>query len=166
MPALLLYHLTSSLAGTEPPQGARPRPSVRARNGWAHVSTPRENCVSEPTPEKPEEPKRRDLTRAFNAIVRRPGEKKSVSGHIVTIGMAVVLAGAVAVGVGAIVFRPHAKPKPVAAADKRRSGSPSPSASPQAGGPQPPRTGPGVTGPDPVRQPPAGDPPGGHGKKK
>lgn len=122
--------------------------------------------MSEPTPEKPEEPKRRDLTRAFNAIVRRPGEKKSVSGHIVTIGMAVVLAGAVAVGVGAIVFRPHAKPKPVAAADKRRSGSPSPSASPQAGGPQPPRTGPGVTGPDPVRQPPAGDPPGGHGKKK
>ncbi|GAA4620355.1 hypothetical protein GCM10023196_004010 [Actinoallomurus vinaceus] len=87
--------------------------------------------MSEPTPEQPEEPKGRDLTRAFRAVVRPPGEKKSLSSYLVTIGMTVVLAGAVALGVGAIVFRPHAKAKPVAAADKQRSKSLRPSGSPR-----------------------------------
>jgi hypothetical protein len=97
--------------------------------------------MSEPTPEQPEEPKRRDLTRVFSAVVRRPGEKKTLSTYLVTTGLTVVLAGAVALGVGAIVFHPHDKAKPVAAADKKRTGSLSPSASPRAGGVPPVRPG-------------------------
>ncbi|MDN3357298.1 RICIN domain-containing protein [Actinomadura sp. DC4] len=97
--------------------------------------------MSEPTPEQPEEPKRRDLTRAFSAVVRPPGEKKSLSSYLVTIGMTVVLAGAVALGVGAIVFRPHAKDKPVAAADKQHSKTASPAASPRIVYRQPPGSG-------------------------
>jgi hypothetical protein len=97
--------------------------------------------MSEATPEPPEEPKRRDLTRAFSAVVRPPGEKKSLSSYLVTIGMTVVLAGAVALGVGAIVFRPHGKDRPVAAADKQRATTPRPSASPRMLYQQPPPPG-------------------------
>jgi hypothetical protein len=121
--------------------------------------------VSEPTPEKPEEPKRRDLTRAFSAVVRPPGEKKSLSSYLVTIGMTVVLAGAVALGVGAIVFRPHAKDKPVAAAEKQRSKSSSSSASPRPGGQPPVR--PGANAPYAPYPPyPAGAPPAGSPKER
>jgi hypothetical protein len=97
--------------------------------------------VSEPTAEQPQEPKRRDLTRAFSAVVRPPGEKKSLSSYVVTIGMTVVLAGAVALGVGAIVFRPQAKEKPAAAADKQQANSSHPSASPRVPYQQPPPAG-------------------------
>ncbi|MFB9830701.1 ricin-type beta-trefoil lectin domain protein [Actinoallomurus acaciae] len=107
--------------------------------------------MSEPTPEEPEEPKRRDLTRAFSAVVRPPGEKKSLSSYLVTIGMSVVLAGAVALAVGAVVFRPHAKDKPVAAADRQRSRSTDPSTTPRTVNQQPP-----VSDADP---PSAGAPP-------
>lgn len=109
----------------------------------SYVHHPKGTRMSEPTPEQPEEPKRRDLTRVFSAVVRRPGEKKTLSSYIVTIGMTVVLAGAVALGVGAIVFRPHGKDKTVAAAekDKRRGGALSPSASPRDGGVPPVRPG-------------------------
>jgi hypothetical protein len=108
--------------------------------------------VSEPTAEQPEEPKRRDLTRAFSAVVRPPGEKKGLSSYVVTIGMTVVLAGVVALGVGAIVFRPHPKQKPVAAANKQQSKSSSPSASPRVVYQQPPPAG---AAPPPAAAPPA-----------
>jgi Ricin-type beta-trefoil lectin domain len=76
--------------------------------------------VSESTPEQPEEPKRPDVARAFTASVRQSGEKRSPSSYLLTAGLAIVLAGAVALGVGAIVFHHRAPAKTLNAADRRR----------------------------------------------
>jgi hypothetical protein len=77
--------------------------------------------VPESTPEQPEEPKRPDVARAFTASVRKSREKKSPSSYLITAGLAVVLAGAVALGVGAIVFHHRSPAKTVNAADRGRS---------------------------------------------
>lgn len=77
--------------------------------------------MSEPTPEQPDRPKRTDFVRAFSSSVRGGKEKRSLPGLIITGGLVVVLAGALAVGIGALVL--HKKPpNTVSAADSHRSG--------------------------------------------
>jgi hypothetical protein len=80
------------------------------------------------------------LARALTANVRRSGEKSTVLGRIVTAGLVVVLAGALAVGIGALALHNNAKnPKTTNAADRQLDPK-SPSRAvlpPQAGAPVP-----------------------------
>jgi hypothetical protein len=88
--------------------------------------------VSESTPEQPEEPKRPAVARAFTASVRQSGEKRSPSSYLVTAGLAIVLAGAVALGVGAIVFHQKAPAKTLNAADRQHPPAAGTSSTPPA----------------------------------
>jgi hypothetical protein len=119
--------------------------------------------VSEPTLEAPEEPKRSALARAFIASVRQSGENRSPSSYLVTAGLAVVLAGAVALGVGAVVFHRSPSPKTVSAADRQRSTISGTPATPRVTVPVPVR--PGVNAPQvPPAAPGAPGAPGKDGK--
>ena len=95
--------------------------------------------MSESTPEQQEEPKRPEVARAFTASVRQSGEKRSPSSYLVTAGLAVVLAGAVALGVGAIVFHHQAPAKTLNAADRRHPPAAGASNAPPANQPPPSR---------------------------
>lgn len=97
--------------------------------------------MSESTPEQPEEPKRPDVARAFTASVRQSGEKRSPAGYLLTACLALVLAGAVALGVGAIVFHKRTPPKTVNAADRQRGTSAARTPGTPAGTPVPVRPG-------------------------
>ncbi|MFL6052890.1 MAG: ricin-type beta-trefoil lectin domain protein [Actinoallomurus sp.] len=125
--------------------------------------------MDEPTTEQtqPTGPTRTKLARALTSNVRRSGEKSTVFGRIVTAGLVVVLAGGLAVGIGALTLHHNAKsPKTANAADKqldqknpKNAASPPQKAAspPQAGAPVPvPIAPPGKAGP--------GRPGGGAGK--
>jgi hypothetical protein len=107
--------------------------------------------VGESTPDQPNGSKRPEFARAFAASVRQPGERASLAGRAVTAGVVVVLAGAAALGIGALAFHKPGQAKTMNAADASRR-SPGTGASP-ARSPIPTRT---VTqGPAPVAMPPA-----------
>lgn len=111
--------------------------------------------MSESPPEQTEELKRPEVARAFTASVRQSGEKRSTSSYLVTTGLAIALAGAVALGVGVIVFHHKSPSKTVNAANSRRSSPAGVTTAPAAGRPtpQPPvNVGPGA------QPPPAGAP--------
>jgi hypothetical protein len=105
--------------------------------------------VDEPTPGQPAGPERPKLTRALTANIRRSGEKSTVFGRIMTAGLVVVLAGALAVGIGAVALHRNAKsPKTANAADKRFDPKrPNKTASPPPAGAPVPITPPGKAGP-------------------
>lgn len=81
--------------------------------------------VEEPTTDRPDGPARPTLARALTASIRRPGDKGTVVGRVVTAGLAVLLTCAVAIGVGAVVAhgKGHAKTTD-AAAQRSLSASP------------------------------------------
>jgi hypothetical protein len=85
--------------------------------------------VDEPTPSQPNGSARPKLARALTANVRRSGEKSSFFGRVLTAGLVVVLAGALAVGVGALTVKHHKDPKTSNAAnaqvDPNKTKSPS-----------------------------------------
>jgi hypothetical protein len=76
--------------------------------------------VAESTSEQPEEPGRPDVARVVAAGVRQSGEKKGPSSYLVPAGLAIALAAAIALGVGAVVFHHKDPAKPVNAADRQR----------------------------------------------
>lgn len=84
--------------------------------------------MEESTKDEPTGQARPKLARALTARVRRPGDKGTVLGRTVTAGLAVVLACAVAVGVGAILAhnKRTARTRNAAAQHSLRA-SPSPS---------------------------------------
>jgi Ricin-type beta-trefoil lectin domain len=92
--------------------------------------------VSEPTSEQSARSKRPDFVRAFVSSVRQAREKRSLPGLVVTGALTVVLAGALAVGIGALVLHKE-PPKTVNAADAQRSPSASRSPLPKAIPPRP-----------------------------
>jgi hypothetical protein len=95
--------------------------------------------VEESTAEQPSGRKRSDLAKAFAARLRNPGGNGSLVGRLVTAGVAVVVAGALAVGIGAVVYHKSRPPKTVNAADARRSPtSLRTTLAPTSGAPQPP----------------------------
>jgi hypothetical protein len=75
--------------------------------------------VDEPTADQSVEPARRRLARALARTVLRTGDKATVGGRIVTAGLAVVLTGAVAMGVGAVIAHNGRATKTADAAAKR-----------------------------------------------
>jgi hypothetical protein len=97
--------------------------------------------VDEPTPEQqPTGPTRAKLARALTMNVRRPGEKSTVFGRVVTGGLLIVLAGGLAVGIGAMAIHHNGThPKTTNAADRQAAPkNPSRTASPpRAGAPVP-----------------------------
>jgi hypothetical protein len=106
--------------------------------------------VGESTPDQPNGSKRPEFARAFAASVRQPGERASLAGRAVTAGVVVVLAGAAALGIGALAFHKPGQAKTMNAADASHK-SPNVRTSPPS--PIPTRT---VTqGPAPVAMPPA-----------
>jgi hypothetical protein len=95
--------------------------------------------VDEPTPDQPAEPTRPKLARALTANFRRSGERATVFGRIVTAGMVVVLAGALAVGIGALTLHKNdsKNPKTTNAADRQIEPSTAAASPPRAGAPVP-----------------------------
>lgn len=89
--------------------------------------------MSESVTEPLEEPRRPDVVRAVIASVRGARERKSLPKLLVGGGVAVVLAGAAALGLGAMVFHHGAPGKARSSADSRhtatRAGSPASPAS-------------------------------------
>jgi hypothetical protein len=119
--------------------------------------------VAESTPEQPEESERPDVARVVAAGVRQSGEKRGASSYLVTAGLAIALAGAIALGVGAVVFHHKNPAKPVNAADRQRSPVsaaptvtptpiPSRSTGPKSGGPHAKNAG----GAGPAKKPKSG----------
>lgn len=90
--------------------------------------------MEEPRPEGPHESKNPGspgFVRVLAESMRQQGEKRPVLGRIVMSGVAVILAGAVAVGIGALV---HRNGKPVDTANARRSpGTGEPGSRPPSG---------------------------------
>jgi Ricin-type beta-trefoil lectin domain len=85
--------------------------------------------VEEPTSERQTEPARPKLARALTATIRRPGDKGTIFGRVLTAGLAVVLTCAVAMGVGAVAAHNTSSPKTTGVAAQRSlSASRSPSA--------------------------------------
>ena len=95
--------------------------------------------MDEPTPGQQTGSARPKLARALTANVRRSGEKSSVFGRVLTAGLVVVLAGALAVGIGALTVSHTKHPKTSNAADAQvEPGKPKPpSRPPLAGAPMP-----------------------------
>jgi hypothetical protein len=80
--------------------------------------------MGKPTAERETEIGPTELAPIVAAGVRRPGEKRSAGGRIAIVGLSVVLAGALAVGIGAIVFHKSKDPKTLNAANTH--GAPKP----------------------------------------
>jgi hypothetical protein len=95
--------------------------------------------VDEPTPSQPAEPTSPKLARALTASFQRSGERTTVLGWIATAGMVVVLAGALAVGIGALALHKNdsKNPKTTNAADGQIEPSKGMASSPQDGAPVP-----------------------------
>jgi hypothetical protein len=102
--------------------------------------------VDEPTPSQPSGSARPKLARALTANVRRSGEKSSVFGRVLTAGLVVVLAGALAVGIGALTVK-HTK-------DSKTSNAANAQADPSK--PKPPSRPPLANAPVPVPIAPPG----------
>lgn len=93
--------------------------------------------MEEPTLEQPSGRKRPDLARAFAARLRHSGEKVSLIGRLMTAVVVVVVAGALALGIGVLVSHKGRPPKTVNAADAQRPpGSPGTTAARPSGAPQ------------------------------
>ncbi|MCO6004193.1 ricin-type beta-trefoil lectin domain protein [Actinoallomurus purpureus] len=109
--------------------------------------------MEEPTSDAPDGPARPKLARALTASIRRQGDKGTLTGRIVTAGLAVALTCALAIGIGAVAThtKSAAAKSPDAAARRSPTTSPLAKTVPPSGAPKTYTTVPaGPAGPVPV----------------